>query len=90
LKTWIKESYLDLKEGNTIDYLQKFVKETMSKVMPNGSKEVLDLLESQEKNLLNPPKVSWGRKPPKSHRCPTKDKLTLNDIHPEEVARQVG
>jgi len=90
IKTWLRRAQSDLKEGNTLLLLKEFVKQTIEKKMPQTAKELGVLISKEETQLSKPPVLQFSTKPPKPFIPKNlKSSLTLHDLHPEEIARQI-
>jgi len=88
LKSWIKRDLQGIKEGNALEPLKEFINNTISKTMPNASKELLSLIDEKEKRKSR--NIVLSQKAPMPHIPKNlKTELSLNDIHPEEIARQL-
>mmetsp|Transcript_28104 Transcript_28104/g.39669 ORF Transcript_28104/g.39669 Transcript_28104/m.39669 type:complete len:1034 (+) Transcript_28104:92-3193(+) len=89
LKFWIKKDYLQFKEGPLADAARDFATKIISLSMPNPAKEIVNLLDEAKQGTLGKGRIVSGKPPAPHIPMNLKSDLTLMDIHPEEVARQM-
>eukprot|EP01114_Cavostelium_apophysatum_P007694 TRINITY_DN1984_c0_g2_i1.p1 TRINITY_DN1984_c0_g2~~TRINITY_DN1984_c0_g2_i1.p1 ORF type:complete len:861 (-),score=245.93 TRINITY_DN1984_c0_g2_i1:206-2788(-) len=90
LKLWIKQDFPALKDNGLIPKIKEFANVHMAKVMPGPAKEILTIIATKEEEKSGGNDIFVSKKPPKPF-LPKKSsgELTLQDLHPEEVARQL-
>jgi hypothetical protein len=98
LKMWIKKDLPSIEqEPGTLQKLKDFLTFKMSPVMPKPASEILNLINNPTSEApptsINGPDAensTFISKPPMPHIPGNlKGKLTFNDMHPEEIARQI-
>jgi len=90
LKIWIKKDFQTIKESGILPKLKDFISVTMGKSMPpSATKELLSLISTKEDEKSTNVEIIVTKKPPKPILPKKNTDLTLADLHPEELARQL-
>jgi son of sevenless-like protein len=91
LKLWLEEHYRDFdRDQNAQELLQKFINEIIAKDMPSAAPQLLRILRSGIEGTPTADQLQFDSKPPRPYLpMNLKGQLTVLDLHPEEVARQL-
>lgn len=91
IKQWIKKDFEELYSSNTLELLLNFVNGSMKKIMPKSANEIKLLIEDYSKKNNEEPFFQISNMKPPNPFLPNnlKQELTFQDLHPEEIARQL-
>jgi len=90
LKLWIKKDFEILRDQKLIPSIKTFVNGPMNRSLPASAKELVALITAKEDGTDSKSSdIIITKKPPKSFIPKKTTEINIQEMHPEEIARQI-